>query len=138
MKYPYKVSKFFWTHEVECHGASYQNSCNCGYSHPVNPLLLTKLDEFRVLVNCPVYLSNAFRCRVHNRFVGSGDGSQHPLGLAADIRQVHSYSIEDMVTIAKEVGFDGIGYYDWGIHVDVRNLGGKPDIVFDKRKGASL
>jgi len=45
------------------------------------------LEQVRSLVNNkPVVVNSAFRCLNVNRAVGSGDGSQHRLGCAADIR----------------------------------------------------
>jgi len=128
-----KVSEYFSDYEVQCYGEE-QGTCGCGGSYPVDARLLRLLDKFRERVGKPVYLSCAFRCRAHNKAIGSGDGSQHPLGLAADITRMPGMSIEEMVKLALDIGFDGVGYYDWGIHVDVRNESKKADIVFDKRR----
>ena len=49
--------------------------------------LAMMLEQVRFLVNNnPVVVNSAFRCLNVNRAVGSGDGSQHRLGCAADIR----------------------------------------------------
>ena len=130
-----KLSKYFSDYEVRCHGPE-QGTCNCGGSSPVDRRLLELLDKFRERIGKPVYLSCAFRCLTHNKACGSGDTSQHPRGCAADISRIAGLDIDEMARIALYVGFDGVGYYDWGIHVDVRNEGGKPDIVFDKRRNA--
>jgi uncharacterized protein YcbK (DUF882 family) len=86
---------------------------------------MTVLDEFRHRVYQPVYLSCAFRCIIHNRAIGSYDGSQHPLGTAADIKQIDGWTLNEMADLAEEIltHFDipgGVGIYPWGIHMDVR------------------
>ena len=83
------------------------------------------LDDFRDSVSQPVTLSCAFRCRKHNTSIDSNsDTSQHPLGTAADIQLLEGgWTVELMEQAAEEIeafASGGIGLYDWGIHVDVR------------------
>lgn len=116
------VSKYFKREETECH-------CGCG-GNVVNPLLLKKLDALRELVGGPLYISCAYRCPKHNAEVGGVSNSQHTLGNAADV-QTPEYdwcnTPDKLAWYCEQIGVDGIGIYDWGCHIDVRDDGKSPN-----------
>lgn len=118
-------SKYFADYEIECHG----EGCCDGGAYNVNPLLLEKLDELREMIGGPIEISCAYRCPEHNAEVGGVENSQHVLGNAADVQTPeydHCCTPDQLAWYAEQVGFDGIGIYDWGCHVDVRDNGESP------------
>jgi uncharacterized protein YcbK (DUF882 family) len=125
------ASEHFSDYELMCHGRE-QGDCHCGpeTAQYVSPLLLEKLEELRTMIGGPIELSCAYRCAVHNAAVGGVPNSQHRLGTAADIR-TPNYEFcntpEQLAWYCEQVGFDGIGIYDWGCHVDVRDNGESPN-----------
>lgn len=86
--------------------------------------LLQKLDEFRERLGRKVMISPAPGALI--RF-DKGSESQHTFGRAADIMLPDGPDLETAFSIAKAVGFTGIGVYpDWkpyqGMHLDIRKL----------------
>jgi uncharacterized protein YcbK (DUF882 family) len=119
-------SKYFSDAEISCHG----DGCCDGGAYKVNPILLEKLDQLREMIGGPVELSCAYRCPEHNAEVGGVSNSQHVLGNAADVQTPpydHCCTPEQLAWYCEQVGFDGIGIYDWGCHVDVRDNGESPN-----------
>lgn len=120
-------SKYFSEYELMCHGRE-QGDCDCGVdsSENVSPRLLELLDQLRENIGGPLELSCAYRCPEHNAYVGGVPNSQHVFGTAADV-QTPDYEYcntpEQLLWYAEQLPFDGIGLYDWGVHVDVRDGG---------------
>ena len=48
--------------------------------------------------------------------------SLHLKGKAVDLKRPQGIDIDTFAMLAEEAGFDGIGTYNWGIHVDVRGF----------------
>ena len=111
-----------------CHGAS-QGHCNCGIetAAKVSPRLLQLLDKLRENIGGPLEVSCMYRCPDHNAALdGSVPNSQHVQGTAADVQTPnypHCHTPEQLKWYCQQLPFDGIGLYDWGCHVDVRNGG---------------
>ena len=122
------ASEHFSNAELMCHGAS-QGHCSCGEetAENVDPRLLELLEQMRTNIGGPLNISCAYRCKAHNDAIpGSAPNSQHIYGTAADIQTPnydHCHTPEQLLWYAEQLPFDGIGLYDWGIHVDVRNGG---------------
>lgn len=118
-------SRYFSDYELECHG---DGCCNGGVDK-INPILLEKLDKLREMVGGALELSCAYRCPIHNEEVGGVPNSQHVLGNGADV-QTPNYrwcsTPEELAWYCEKVGFDAIGIYSWGCHVDVRDNGENP------------
>lgn len=125
-------SRFFSPEEMMCHGRE-QGHCNCGVesaSH-VSPRLLELLDKLRENVGGPLEVSCMYRCPNHNGAVGGVPNSQHVMGTAADVQTpnfLHCHTPEQLAWYCRQLPFDGIGVYDWGCHVDVRDGGIGSDI----------
>lgn len=82
--------------------------------------LVTVLQTIRNHYGKPVIINSAYRTLAHNRKVGSGDGSQHVKGTAADIH-ISGVAPADIAAYAESIGVRGIGKYGTHVHVDTRN-----------------
>lgn len=115
-------SKYFVREEFRCQcGGKY---CN-GFPTEPQPELLAVLDAIRDELDTPVTIvqsgGSGVRCARHNAYVGGVANSQHLYGRAADL---HSRASPHRMKQAAESvmgNTGGIGLYDWGIHVDVRD-----------------
>ena len=107
--------------------------CKCGCEMPDDVLenikkLAEELQVVRDYVHEPININSAYRCKKHNRSIGSKDTSQHVLGKAADITIKHFTPDEvfDVIQnlrrnpMIKGVKFQGIGRYNTFTHVDLR------------------
>ncbi len=108
------LSEHFSTSEMQCH-------C-CGRCS-IDGKLIDALESLRALGSEPIVINDAYRCEEQNKKVGGVPHSEHPLGMAADIRIV-GLTVKQMFERAELVGAfnnGGLGVYDTGfIHVDVR------------------
>lgn len=113
-----QLTKNFTRQEFACNGA---NCCN--HSSPINPRLVCALQVLRDCAGVPLHITSGFRCNKHNKVVGGANNSQHVYGIAADIRTPKGFAPRTLFVLAETTGlFDGIGVYDWGIHVDLRSI----------------
>lgn len=121
-------SEHFSVKELMCHGAE-QGHCCCGpeSAYNVKPRLLDLLEQLRANIGGPIELSCAYRCPDHNDAIpGSASNSQHIYGTAADIQTPnyeYCHTPEQLKWYCEQLPFDGIGLYDWGVHVDIRDGG---------------
>lgn len=115
-----KLTKNFDLEEFEC---------NCGCKMPAFVLenvkkLANNLQIIRDEIG-PLYLTNSYRCKPHNRDIGSSDTSQHVLGKAGDLKStIHSPSaiaevIEDLIK-SEKIEEGGLGIYNTFTHYDTR------------------
>lgn len=117
------MTKNFNRNEFACKGGN----C-CGGSAPVSLRLVTALQFLREQAGRPLKINSGFRCVKHNQTVGGAKNSQHLYGTAADIALPQGYSPVQLAALADSLNqFDGIGIYDWGIHVDVRGTNARWD-----------
>lgn len=86
----------------------------------VNADALDKLQRLRELVGKPLFLTSAYRDRLHNARVGGAPRSRHRLGTAFDISlSNHQGEKDKLIELAKQVGFLGFGVsYNSFLHVD--------------------
>lgn len=111
-----KLSEHFDSSEFAC-------KCGCGGLNSgcdVSSRLVEVLESMRVYLNTPLELSCGYRCPTHNYEVGGVSNSFHIYGLAADVQTPEGLTPEILAEVAEKCGADGIGIYDWGVHVDVR------------------
>lgn len=85
----------------------------------VDSELLVKLQKLRDRIKKPIIITSGYRTESHNKKVGGSKNSQHLYGKAVDIK-VSGMTPQTLLKHAESVGFNGIGLYKWGIHVDVR------------------
>ena len=79
-------------------------------------------EYIRMRCNKGITINSGYRTITHNKNVGGVDNSQHVYGTAADLKTPSGFTPAKMASIAREIMPDwgGVGIYDWGIHVDVR------------------
>lgn len=117
-----QLSKNFKSTEFDCKGKG------CCTTTPIDPKLVSVLQNVRDHFGVSVNLNCGYRCPAHNAAVsGASTKSQHLLGKAADIvvKGVHPYRVARYIKTIP--GFAGrIGCYAWNdtgsgfVHVDVR------------------
>lgn len=95
-----------------------------GKRGPKGPLLLNfdaldKLQLLRDTIGKPFHINSAYRTPMYNAFVGGASRSKHMEGIAFDI-SMHNHVRNDFVKMAREIGFNGIGYYSTFTHIDTR------------------
>lgn len=104
--------------------------CNCGCKMPDEVFfniekLANQLQYLRDFIELPISITNAYRCKTHNKKVGGVSNSQHILGKAADL-QVKGlttgelYKAIDILAEYNHVLQGGLGLYDTFVHYDVR------------------
>jgi len=107
-----RVAEFFRLDEFQC---------PCCKQVMLHSLLLQKLKGLRYKIRKPVIITSGYRCPSYNQQVGGIKSSYHLLGMAADIH-VPEFPLVDLLKIAGEIGFKGIGFYPEQnfLHLDVR------------------
>ena len=108
---------------------------------PVSDLTLyhvERLEKLRRKLNRPLRVNSGYRSPDHNAKVGGAKASMH-LEFATDIAPLGHISpeiLQDIHTMAEELGFTGLGQYDTFIHLDCRDFIGRTPARWDYRKAA--
>lgn len=115
-----KLSANFNSTEFDCHGSS------CCSQTLVDDQLVVYLQKIRDHFNAPITITSGYRCIRHNSNIGSGTGSQHVKGGAADI-VVAGHKPREVAQYCESIGIKGIGLYETGsdghfVHIDVRTV----------------
>jgi uncharacterized protein YcbK (DUF882 family) len=109
--------------DLSPHFSRNELQCRCCARWQLDSRLLDGLEALRALAGVPVIVHAGYRCPRHNQEVGGVPGSEHTLGMAADVA-VPGISLQRMYELALAVpqfAEGGIGVYDGGfLHVDVR------------------
>ena len=76
------------------------------------------------IIDGPLTLNSGWRSQQYNASLkNSAKNSMHLPGLAADVKwsgfSSRSVEIGDFVRVARGLGFNGIGYYNTFMHVDI-------------------
>ena len=110
-----KVSKNFDSSEFAC-------KCGCGKNN-IGAAVVFILQRVRDHYGAPVTVTSACRCLVHNRKVGSTDGSQHPRRTAVDFRVAgfDPIHVHDLIDHWYPDSL-GLGRYEDFTHVDTRKV----------------
>lgn len=100
---------------------------------PFNTDVLKVADFLRERLGKPIHVESAYRSPEYNASIGGVNNSQHVSGNALDL---HGDGLMEMVKEWRDnhtndydqavfaLGMGGLGLYDWGIHIDVRDNGG--------------
>jgi len=104
--------------------------CKCGCEMPMEVFfniqkLANQLQYVRDFLELPITLTNAYRCRSHNKEVGGVSDSQHILGKAADLQvkgltTAELYKAVDILAEYNHVLQGGLGLYNTFVHYDIR------------------
>lgn len=102
--------------------------CGCGQG-PMNPLLISRLNEFREFLKLPLIVTSGFRCKTHNAKVGGASNSYHLVGSAADIFTPTLTGPQLYLKLLEfgQSNFPGVGIGRNFIHIDVRT---RPALFF--------
>jgi len=98
---------------------NFQCRCGCG-EVLLDSELLEKLDYLRSLIDEPIKITSAYRCKEHNARIGGKPSSSHLKGLAVDIfipNNHYRYKVLDNVFV--EELFNRIGVAENFIHLDI-------------------
>lgn len=78
--------------------------------------------------NHPIAIGSCYRTPTHNAAVGGATGSMHKEGLALDLHTPAGLTNVQLYHIADRVlgNRGGLFLYSWGVHVDRRDLLGRP------------
>jgi uncharacterized protein YcbK (DUF882 family) len=98
----------FWLSEFVCDGQV-----------KIDMRLVRELQKLRDFIGKPINITSGYRTPERNKRIGGSSKSKHMEGIAADI-YVDGISIEELYYIAKHFQFNGIGIYNYHLHVDVR------------------
>jgi uncharacterized protein YcbK (DUF882 family) len=103
--------------------AEFACQCGCGFDS-ISLQLVIELQRLRLRLGRAITVLSGCRCAKHNAAVGGAAGSQHMLGLAADI-QAHGLGPRDIYEVAVAMAacrIGGIGVDDERgfIHLDTR------------------
>ena len=102
--------KFFKPHEIACKGTG---------SILVHVDALEALDQLRMNLGSPIFLSSAYRSPYHNAVVGGAPLSSHLAGHAFDV-QLRSMDKTKLREEAESTGFTGFGMrYRTFMHIDM-------------------
>ena len=117
-----QITRCFNQREFDCKGSKSTSRCCCSETK-LSVRLVRKLQIIRKKCGGAVYVNSAYRCPVHNSYVGGASSSYHMKGMAADIR-VNGMTPAQVAKLAQELGFTGIGMYNGSsgrfTHVDIR------------------
>lgn len=106
------------------HFTSDEFACPCGTCAGgwIQPELVAKLEQLRARWGRYIKILSGYRCANHNRKESGAVGSLHLTGFAADIftSPMTGHDIYELVKLAIELGFGGIGVRGHALHLDVR------------------
>jgi hypothetical protein len=109
--------------DLSAHFSKAEFACHCCGKLRIETGLIDALEELRKLAGKEVIVHDGYRCAAHNQEVGGVTGSEHTLGMAADIA-IAGLSLQQMFELALQVPTflnGGIGVYDGGfLHLDTR------------------
>lgn len=115
-----QLSKNFNSYEFRC---GLGRSCACS-TILIDDKLVEYVQKIRDHFGKPITITSAYRCPSYNRSIGSGTGSYHTKGMAADI-VVSGVTPREVAKYAESIGILGIGLYETSsdghfVHIDTR------------------
>ena len=115
-----QLSKNFNSYEFRCGLGS---PCSCS-TILIDDKLVDYLQKIRDHFGKSITITSAYRCPSYNKSIGSGTGSYHSKGMAADI-VVNGIVPREVAKYAESIGILGIGLYEttadgYFVHIDTR------------------
>lgn len=115
-----QLSKNFNSYEFRC---GLGRPCSCS-TILIDDKLVEYLQKIRDHFGKSVTITSAYRCPSYNKSIGSGTGSYHTKGQAADI-VVSGVAPREVAKYAESMGVKGIGLYETSadghfVHIDTR------------------
>ena len=101
--------------------SEFQRCSPACYWSDMSAAFMKRLERFREIVACPVYLNSAFRSSAYEIQHGRTGSSMHTFGRAVDIRCRSNQERLKFIRAAIECGFNGIGIGYNYIHLDDRD-----------------
>jgi len=101
-----QLSKNFWAWEFSCK--------HCGHV-VIDTDIIEKIQLLRDRLKTSVVLTNAYRCLVHNRRIGSSDTSLHVKGRAFDFYLKYTRNGYNTFIECTNI-FSGVGFYQSGMN----------------------
>ena len=98
--------KYFSEDELRCQGTGEIN---------MDEKFMDKLIELREKLNQPMTISSGYRSEAHNIAIGGSKRSAHLKGCAVDV-VCSGHKAFEIVKLAMELGFTGIGVKQKGVH----------------------
>lgn len=86
-----------------------ETQCKCGCGMDIQPQLLNKLNQARVLANTAFAIKSGARCVKHNAAERGKKNSAHLRGLAVDIKYKNSAQKFAILKALFDVGFNRLG-----------------------------
>ena len=112
--------KYFSRKELECH-------CGCGKCD-MDDMFLERLDMLRNRRGSAIRINSAYRCSEHNADVGGVPNSAHTKGIAVDISTLDGQEQYELMMIAFDMGFTGIGVANTFLHIDDKKESPRPNV----------
>lgn len=110
--------------DLSLHFSKAELACHCCGHLKIEGALIDALELLHTLAGREIIVHDGYRCPAHNQQVGGVTGSEHTLGVAADVA-IPGLSLQQMYDLALQVPAflkGGIGVYDGGfLHLDVRS-----------------
>jgi uncharacterized protein YcbK (DUF882 family) len=102
--------------------------CKCGCKMPPKVLAnivrtAANLQVLRDILDEPIKINSAYRCKTHNLAVGGVKTSKHTLGIATDLATNNPKSLYETIEYLIEKGVlkeGGLGIYNTFVHYDTR------------------
>lgn len=78
--------------QITAHFDTTEFDCSCGKctENYIDEDLVQLLEEIRVEFDEALTITSGYRCPAHNKAIGGATASQHPNGLAADVRPTNN------------------------------------------------
>ena len=137
-----QLSKHFHSRELAC-------KCGCGLGDRLDDYafeLIVLLEQIRDSLETPLHINSGARCAAHNSKVGGVADSLHtphtvrtrpkPVVMAADIAATGTAKY-DIAATALMVGASGVGVGGNFVHVDVRDVIGRPRAIWGYAAGGA-
>jgi hypothetical protein len=108
-----------WDHSrwPNFHPAERNLHCPCCGEFYFDPNAFDALQRFRRKVGRPIHINSGHRCVLHNARVGGAPRSMHKL-IAFDVA-IRGHRLADLISAARKVGFQGFGFYQTFLHLDL-------------------